>query len=229
MKRFYKTVEVKQKQAGWSVLLDGKAIKTPAKKALLLPGKSLAKTIAYEWDTQEQEIQPLAMPMMRLAATTLDQIKKERDKHLDALSAYASTDLLCYRSQASGLAERQSQYWDPWLVWAKESLGLSLVITEGIMPVHQAETIPMRAHTLLSRLDNWQLAAHLVLIQSTGSFVLGLAVAQGQLNAAEASMLADIEADFQSELWGEEPEAQAVKASKSRDIFEAARFLQLLY
>lgn len=53
-KRFYK--EVKTREAddgnGWTVMLDYRTLKTPAKRPLKLPTLALAKAIAAEWEYQ---------------------------------------------------------------------------------------------------------------------------------------------------------------------------------
>lgn len=53
-KRFYKKVSTREAEDGngWSVMLDYRTLKTPAKRALKLPNLFLAKAIAAEWEYQ---------------------------------------------------------------------------------------------------------------------------------------------------------------------------------
>jgi len=51
-KRFYKQAQSVEAGSGWTVELDGRALKTPAKSPLILPFKTLAQSIAEEWSRQ---------------------------------------------------------------------------------------------------------------------------------------------------------------------------------
>ena len=56
-KRFYKDVSVSD-GAFYQVLLDNRVIKTPAKRALMLPTLALADAVAGEWRDQDGKIDP---------------------------------------------------------------------------------------------------------------------------------------------------------------------------
>jgi chaperone required for assembly of F1-ATPase len=60
-----------------------------------------------------------------------------------------------------------------------------------------------------------------------GSLVLGLALAEAQLNAAEAFALGSLEELFQAEQWGEDAEAAHRRAAVAADIALAERFVGL--
>lgn len=53
-KRFYKQVTTRLADDcnGWTVMLDYRTLKTPAKRPLKLPTLALAKAIAAEWEYQ---------------------------------------------------------------------------------------------------------------------------------------------------------------------------------
>ena len=68
-KRFYKNVSVEARDGAFVVLLDAHELKTPAKKPMYMPTEALAKLIADEWQAQAEEIDPHAMPYMRLVST----------------------------------------------------------------------------------------------------------------------------------------------------------------
>src|SRR6476660_1180480 len=72
-KRFYTAA-----QAGEGpphpVLLDGRAIKTPAGGALAAPVRGLGEAIAAEWQAQGERIDPATMPLTRFANTTIDSV-----------------------------------------------------------------------------------------------------------------------------------------------------------
>ena len=64
-KRFWTATEVESRDAGFTVTLDGRNVKTPAKRALIVPTERMAREIAREWDAQEERIDPTSMPWTR--------------------------------------------------------------------------------------------------------------------------------------------------------------------
>ena len=46
MKRFYETADATRSSDGWTVALDGRTVKTPARKPLAVPARKLADAIA---------------------------------------------------------------------------------------------------------------------------------------------------------------------------------------
>ena len=120
MKRFWKAVHVETADDGWAILLDGRPVRTPAKRQVIMPIQQMAEEVAAEWDAQEGEVQPLSMSMTRTAATCLDRVAPELDTVRQMIAAYGETDLLCYRAEhPTELIQRQSEAWDPMLTWAK--------------------------------------------------------------------------------------------------------------
>src|SRR5258705_13091771 len=71
-RRFYDEVTVHDDPAGFAVALDGRPIKTPARRALAAPCRPLGEAIAAEWRAQAEFIDPAAMPTTRLANTLID-------------------------------------------------------------------------------------------------------------------------------------------------------------
>ena len=49
MKRFWKDVAAEREDGGWTITLDGRPVKTPARAALLVPTEALANAIADDW------------------------------------------------------------------------------------------------------------------------------------------------------------------------------------
>ena len=80
MKRFYAEVTTALAEGGgFSVLLDGRPVRTPARAVLAVPSEPLAQAIAAEWRAQGEEVQPDGMRLMRLATTALDLMPARRD------------------------------------------------------------------------------------------------------------------------------------------------------
>src|SRR3974377_1412185 len=65
-KRFYKNVSVgEQRQSGYPVLLDGRPIRTPARRPLTAPTPAPADALAAEWDAQKDVLDPARRPPIR--------------------------------------------------------------------------------------------------------------------------------------------------------------------
>ena len=73
-KRFFKSAGVGEQQGRFAVLLDGKPVKTPARRALAAPVRATGQQIANEWNAQRELIDPAAMPLTRLANAIIDAI-----------------------------------------------------------------------------------------------------------------------------------------------------------
>ena len=228
MKRFYKTVAVEQAPDGFHVLLDGKTVKTPARQTLLLPTRALAEAIGEEWRSQDQDIMPASMPMLRLANTTQDGIVATRPDVIAAILRFGEHDLLCYRVEAAPeLLRRQREGWDPMLDWAAAEIGARLTVTEGVGHVAQPPQAMAALERAIAAHDSYGLAALHVMSSITGSLVLGLALAQGAINPAQAFRLSRLDEIFQAERWGVDRDAEDRANALARELDVAADFLRL--
>ncbi len=96
------------------VLLDGKPVRTPARRALTAPAPGLAEALAAEWNAQEEVIDPAAMPLTRLANSIIDGVAQTPLPVAEEIAQYLRSDLLFYRAEGpQGLVERQERQWDP--------------------------------------------------------------------------------------------------------------------
>ena len=133
-KRSYREVAIEEVSApnvtGYAVLLDGKAVTTPAGAALTLPSEALAQAVAGEFRAQTKNIRPKTMIFTRLANTAIDRVAPNRQAAVDEILSFARSDLLCYRAEApQELATRQAAVWDPLLKWAQREYHASLHTT----------------------------------------------------------------------------------------------------
>lgn len=229
IKRFYKDAAVQAGDHGFSIVLDGKAIKTPGARLLAVPSPRLADVIAEEWRSQGEQILPSSMPMTQLASTALDRVGPERPHITQQLMNYAGTDLLCYRAATpADLVARQTAAWQPLLDWAAQSLDAPLVTTTGLTAVAQPAGALAALLRHVESHDDWRLTAIQSATAAMGSLILGLALAAGRLDAEAAFQASQTDETYQIELWGEDWEAADRRAELRADIEAAARFLGLL-
>ncbi len=229
IKRFYKTAETAEVDGGLAIRLDGRPVKTPAGKPLVVASKALAEAVAEEWRAQGETVDPASMPMMQLAATALDRAGPERDAILGQLMKYAGTDLLCYRADfPPDLVARQTAGWTPVLDWATRELDAALVTTRGVIAVDQPADALDALRRRVDSYDVWRLTALQLATAASGSLMLALALVEGFLDAERAFALSQLDETYQIEQWGEDAEATERRAALARDIGSAERFLALL-
>lgn len=227
-KRFWSAATVEPDGAGWGIRLDGRPVKTPAKAPLIVPTEAMAQAIAAEWDAQQGEVRPETMPLTRAANSAIDKVTPQFDAVAAMLADYGGTDLLCYRAEApEPLIARQSAAWDPLLDWAAAELGAPLTVCTGILPVAQPSDSLARLTQAVQAHDPFRLTALHDLVAISGSLVIGLAIARGQLDAAAGWEASRIDETWQTEQWGDDDEAAAAAAVKRQAMQDAARFLWL--
>jgi chaperone required for assembly of F1-ATPase len=229
MKRFYKEVSVEPVDGAYAVRLDGRQVKTPAKRALRLPGAALADAVAAEWAAQESEIDAHGMRLTRLTNTAIDRVADHRAAVVGEIGRYAETDLVCYRADApEELARRQKEAWDPLVRWIGDRHGVALAVTDGLSPVAQPAQSLRRVSDVVGGFDDFSLAGLHMVTSACGSVVIGLAVADAALGGEAAWSASLVDETFQIEEWGEDAEATRRREALLADIEAAARFLALV-
>lgn len=230
MKRFYKIVAVAPgPEYGFAITLDGRTLKSPAKKPFILPSSSLADAVAAEWAAQGDNIAPSTMPLTQLASTAVDKIAADREAVIGGVAAYAETDLLCYRAEEPDvLIERQTRLWQPLLDWAALRYDAVLVVQTGLMPVRQYPQALQALRAAVEEYDNWRLSALQTATSACGSLVVALALLEAKLSAEEAFDVSQLDESYQIEKWGEDAESVARRANLRADIAACRQFVDLL-
>jgi chaperone required for assembly of F1-ATPase len=229
VKRFYRKAEPVQRAGGHGITLDGKLIKTPGKRDLVVPNEALAAAIAEEWNAQEAEVRAATMPLTRLATTTVDRVATQREVIVRQTANYAATDLVCYRAaHPPALAARQQAVWQPLIDWAVLRYDAPLSVTTGVIPTKQSATSLRAFAAAVAEQDDFALTALHVATAAAGSLVIGLALIEGHLDAAGAFAASQLDESFQIEVWGEDAEQAERRRTLAADIQAAARFISLL-
>ena len=229
MKRFYRNAAATPRDAGFGIALDGKPLRTPAKAALIVPGRALADAIAAEWNAQGADIAVNAMPLTRLASTAADLVAARRDAIIDEIAAYAGTDLVCYRAtHPPELVKRQQIVWQPLLNWLTEYFDAPLHLATGVTPVAQPAESLAAVRAAVAAHDTMMLTALRLATAAGGSVAIGLALIAGRLDADAAFAAAELDENFQIEQWGEDPEQTKRRAGLKDDLNLAERFADLL-
>ena len=221
LKRFYEDVSVTGADDAYTVLLDGKPVKTPARDDLVVPTEALAGLIAREWAAQRGGVKPETMPLTRLASTALDTTTANLGKVIAELMAYIGHDLLCYRAEVPlVLRTAEEDAWDPYLEWLENVYLVRLAVTTGIATVAQEEAGLKTLQDQLGRMDVFALTALHNATTLSGSMVLGLALMKGFRSSEEIWAAAHVDEDYQIAKWGEDEENKAARAARA-DLWQA--------
>ena len=223
-KRFYKNVEMRREEGAFALRLDGKRAITPGRKPLAVPDERLADAIAAEWDAQGENIDPVSMPVTRLANSAIDGVAERPDEVQREVLAYAGADLICYRAEGpGGLVRRQDEIWNPIGAWAETRFGAPFKLAAGIVHVAQAKPTMRRVAAAVGRYDEpFRLAGLSLATTLTGSALIALAMAEGAIDAAAAWAAAHVDEDWNISQWGEDAEAAERRARRRADFDAAA-------
>ncbi len=229
MKRFYKEVSLDPSDGGVALHLDGRAVKSPAGNAVVVPVGRFADALAREWEAQGEEIDPTIMPLTRLSNSVIDGVATRRDEVASDIIAYGASDLVCYLAEhPEDLIARQEAHWRPVHDWAAHHLGASFKCGRDIAAVAQDDNALVELANDVNKLDDFGLAALHEMTSLTGSVLISLAVVRGGLEPNAAWDAAHVDEAFQAEKWGEDEEARARFDARHASFDNAVRALTLL-
>ncbi|MEO0033634.1 MAG: hypothetical protein RIS94_3392, partial [Pseudomonadota bacterium] len=125
------------------------------------------------------------------------------------------------------LVERQAAQWDPLLDWARKRYDIHFEIATGIMhrPQPAATLEVLRAE--LEKLDAFALAALRNTTSLSCSLTLGLAAIEPDADVDALWDAANLEEDWQAELWGKDAEALERRALRHKAFAASGRFAAL--
>jgi len=165
------------------------------------------------------------MPMTRLANTIIDGVAAAPDAVAGEIAKYLGSDLVCYRAATpQGLVARQSLHWDPILAWARAALGAGFATVHGIVHAVQPDDAVARARAAIPR-DPWRLGAVHAVTTLTGSALIALALAKGDIAPDAAWAAAHVDEDWNMEFWGRDELGLQRRAYRLAEMTAAAQVL----
>jgi chaperone required for assembly of F1-ATPase len=227
-RRFYQRTEVEDGKDEFRLLLDGRPVKTPARRTLAAPSRPLAQQLAAEWDAQREVIDPAKMPLTRLANSIIDGVIDTPSPVAREVERYLACDLVFYRAGGPvGLVMRQAMAWDPVLAWAREATGARFLLSEGIVFVTQPPQALAAASSAIPK-HPWRLGAVHTITTLTGSALIAIALAQGALSVDAAWAAAHVDEDWNMQFWGRDELALEHRAARFSEMQAAAAVLELI-
>jgi chaperone required for assembly of F1-ATPase len=225
--RFYQSAGVADAAEGFAVTLDGRPVRTPARRTLAAPTRALGEALAAEWNAQADVIDPAKMPLTRLANTIIDGVAAAAHDVTAEIEKYLGSDLVCYRAEGPDrLVVRQAHRWDPILAFAHDAFGARFEITYGVRFVTQSGEAIAAARRGIP-IDPWRLGAVHTVMTLTGSALIALAFERGAVTLDDAWAAAHVDEDWNMELWGRDELALARRAARFAEMQAAARVLEL--
>ena len=229
MKRFWKSAQAIQNDGSWGVELDGRPLRTPARKPVSVPTQRLAEDIAAEWNAAEEKIDPRAMPLTGLANAAIDRVAPDKKSFASGIAKYAEADLASYRAEGpQGLIDAQAEHWDEMLAWGRRRFDVDFRTTSGLLHVDQPPATVERLAHAVNALDPYRLAGLSPLVTIGGSLLAALGVLEEAFTPEWAWEAVSVDERWQLEQWGSDTEAEAALDNRKRDFLAAARFLELL-
>lgn len=224
-KRFWTDASVVKVESGYTIHLDTRPVRTPAKSALVVPTRSLAEEIAAEWQAQEDLIKPDEMPVTCAANSAIDRVSPQFREVADLVADYGDSDLICYRADTpQELVARQNAAWDPLMEWSASALDAPLEARAGVIHAPQDPTSLQNLRALVHEFDRFELTALHELVALSGSLVIGLAACADFRGISDLWEMSRIDELWQIEQWGADEEAEIVAKRKRAAFLDAHRF-----
>lgn len=228
-KRFYKEAGLAPAETGFALALDGRQARTPGRSPLVLPTRALAEAVAAEWQAQGEAIDPTTMPLTRLANSAIDGVAPRMEEVRADLLRYAGSDLVVYRAaEPDRLVAEQAAAWDPVHAWARDRIGAHLILSEGVTFVGQPSEATAAVERELGReASPFRLAALHVMTTLTGSILIALMQAAGDLDPGAAWRAAHVDELFQESRWGSDREATERRDRREAEFRAASHMIEL--
>lgn len=228
-RRFYEAAGVAESDGGFVVTLDARTLRTPGGRLFRAPTRAMAEAVAAEWAAQGERIVPASMPLTQLVFAATDTTPERRQELSRALAKYLETDLVCHRAETpAALVERQSALWDPILAWAEARFAVRMPVVTGVIPAGvPVQHIAAFEHEI-DALDDMRLTGLAQAVTLAGSALIGLALVERRLDAAQAYAAAMLDEEWSLATWGEDAEARAKLERKRAEFATLERFIATL-
>lgn len=220
--RFYKAAEVVENESGFGIALDGRLIKTPSKKTVIVPRREIAEFVQIEWAAQVETIDARTMPHTRLVNSAIEGGKEVAQALRDEIVKYAGNDAMLFRADSpQELVHEQERVWDAIIAKLASAHQMTFLPVVGIIHKDQPQDTLDRIAALVVDLDYVSLTALMSITNLTGSGLLSIALLQAHETPEAVWIAAHVDEDFNAKLWGEDFEAKA-RREKRRVEFDAA-------
>lgn len=227
-KRFFKAVTVDARDGGFTVLLDGRVTKTPGRVETLVPSKALAEAMAAEWQAQDEHINPMKMPLVRLVNAGVEGGGKSAAALRQEVLNFAGNDLMLFRAESpQELVAEQDAGWDPILTALARHFAIRFQPVVGIIHQDQPPQTLSKLAEAIANAHHLTLAALVSATGLTGSGLLAIALHEKLIDADTAWTAAHVDEDYNVRVWGEDGEAAARRTARRNEYDAAVSLIEL--
>ncbi|KAJ1720374.1 chaperone [Coemansia biformis] len=227
IRRFWRNVGVGERDGHHVVLLDTRPLKTPDGKLvqIALRQRALAWLVAGEWELQKEVLGAHSLPLTSLVSRAIDGLSDPavRGDVVDKLLKYFQTDSACLHDEGPrALADLQQRHYAPILKWARSTYGIDIQATTDIFALRQSPQAVAALRQAAAGFGPLKLAALERAVMAAKSFLIGLALVEQHITAEEAALASQVEANAQTQLWGELENAHDLDNAAIRQILGAS-------
>ncbi len=228
-KRFYEKAEVGEAAEGFSILLDGRATKTPGRTAIAVPSRDLAALMVAEWNAQASHINAASMPVVRLVNSAVEGGKGALGATRDEIISFVGNDLMLFRADNPvELVELQEKHWDPMLTLIARHFSVKFQPVVGIVHRDQPEATLNKLKGSLADLNFFAATALMSITGLAGSGLLALALRHQLADGGAVWDAAHVDEDYNARVWGADAEAEARRDKRRAEFDAALKVLELV-
>jgi chaperone required for assembly of F1-ATPase len=213
----------------FTIFRDGEPLKTPRTLPVTVPTRALADAVVAEAVGQGEKLDLRKMPMTQMTLTAIDISGHHRMEVVDGIVRFGESELLCQRaSDPADLVAAQNEGWQPYLDWAQQKFGITLRTGSGIIPFEQNPEALARLREFVETFDKFRLTGISEAVGTSGSLILGLALATGHADPDAVLAASELDQLWQAKKWGSDPATEGRMAGIKHDLEMIARWFALL-
>ncbi|KAJ1962188.1 chaperone [Dipsacomyces acuminosporus] len=223
IRRFWRSAGVEERDGSYVVALDKRPIKTPDGKQVQIPKDHhiLAMLVAGEWESQTEFLGSHSLPLTSLVCRSIDGLSdpQVRSDVIEKLLKYFQTDSACLHEEfPRALVDLQEKHYTPIVDWARSVYGVDIMVTSNIFSLRQSPEAIEKLRSVVASFTPLKLAAFEKAVMTAKSFLIALALVEQRISAEEAAMASQVEANSQTQLWGELENAHDLDNAAIRQI-----------
>ncbi len=225
----FQTVEVeKDKAGGFSIRLNDNLLTTPARAPFILPTSSLATLIQQEWVAQTNPVDHDALFYNQLCNAAIDVVRSDNPDFLYEIAKYALTDTACFHcDQPEDLKIQQQEKLSPFIENAAQKFGIPFAITYSLeSPISEDNLKSLYAY--LNQKDPFRLAGLQAACHLSKSFILAVALMEGEQSADDVFELSHLEELYSQQKWGEDAQEKALLDERKDRLKQLEVFFKAL-
>lgn len=173
------------------------------------------------------------MPLMTLCTTAIDIVPRTREKTVNDIVKFLSTDTVTFFANPNlepGLREQQDELFDPILAWFEKKFGVKLTTNRANLEAFQEimftqpDSVRQKVHAALMQHNDWELAALDKAAGESKSTCIAAMLCSGALSCETALEACKAEERYQTHRWGDVPSWHGIDYGLTRLNLSSVNF-----